>query len=135
MRYCETDSGAPVDPRDLVIAALTGQVQRLVSNPAGLTINLGRRSRLFVGSARDAVLLAGKRCCWPGCDAHTGQLQIDHMSPWISLCGETDPLNGAPMCGHHNRAKHRGRFTVTRDQTGWHHYRPDGTEITPRTRT
>jgi hypothetical protein len=32
----------------------------------------------------------------------------------------------------HNRAKHNGRITVTRDHTGWHHHRPDDTEICPR---
>ena len=123
-RLCETDSGAPVDLRDLAVAALIGQVQRRVLDPAGLTIDLGRRSRLFVGAARDAVLLAGRRCCWPGCDAHAGRIEVDHISPWIALSGKTDPSNGAPMCGHHNRAKHNGRFSVRRDRTGWHHYRP-----------
>lgn len=72
LRWCATDAGAPVDPRDLVIAALIGRVQQIVSDPKGLTIHLGRQSRLFVGSARDAVLLAGRRCCWPGCDAPDG---------------------------------------------------------------
>ena len=59
MRLCETQSGAPVSLRDLAVAALIGQVQRIITDPAGHTIDLGRKSRLFVGSARDAVLLAG----------------------------------------------------------------------------
>ena len=38
------------------------------------------------------------------------------------------------MCGPHNRAKHTAKFTVTvtGNHTGWHHHRPDGTEIAPR---
>ena len=132
-RLCETDSGAPVGLADLAVAVMIGQVRRRIIDETGVTINLGRKSRLFTGAAREAVLLAGRRCCWPGCDEQIGRIQIDHLSPWISLSGKTDPSNGAPMCAHHNRAKHTGRFTVIRDETGWHHYRPDGTEITPRT--
>ncbi|MCU1354766.1 MAG: endonuclease, partial [Acidimicrobiales bacterium] len=44
--------------------------------------------------------------------------------------GETNPHNGGPACGRHNRYKQHG-YTVHRDPDGpWHTYRPDGTEIT-----
>lgn len=131
-RLCETASGAPVDPHDLVVAALIGQVRRVVVDSAGRVINLGRRSRLFVGAAREAVLLSGDRCCWPGCDMRAGRIQIDHLSGWATLGGATNPHNGGPECPAHNRSKERGRITVKRDHAGWHHYRPDGSEITPR---
>ncbi|MCU1395046.1 MAG: hypothetical protein JWM34_3474 [Ilumatobacteraceae bacterium] len=133
VRYCQTAGGHQVDPKALAAAALIGKVQRLVSDPRGLTINLGRSSRLFRGSARDAVLLAGDRCCWPGCGLRAGQIQVDHMDPWVALFGNTDPTNGAPMCGKHNRGKHSSGVTTTCDETGWHHFRADGTEIAPRT--
>ena len=136
---CQTASGAPVDPHDLVVAALIGRVRRVVTDKAGRVIDLGRTSRFFTGAAREAVLLSGDRCCWPGCE-HRGEfIQIDHLTPFNGPGGggggETNPLNGGPMCGTHNRKKHSGRFTVIRDETGWHHYRPDGTEIAPRVAT
>jgi Domain of unknown function (DUF222) len=127
----ETTGGAPVDPIDLALAALTGHIRRVLVDSAGRVLDLGRRSRLFTGAAREAVLLTGKACTHPGCGQHHG-LQIDHLNPWLTHLGATNPLNGGPECGHHNRAKHRGRITVSRDHTGWHHYRPDGTEICPR---
>ena len=132
-RFCETASGAPIDPHDLVVAALIGQVRRVVVDSAGRVIDLGRRSRLFTGAAREAVLLSGDRCCWPGCDLRTGNIQIDHLSPWAARWGPTNPFNGGPECPAHNRGKHHGRITVMRDALGWHHFRPDGTEIAPRT--
>jgi len=132
MRLCETDSGAPVDLYDLAVAALIGQVQRIVSDPNGRPIHLGRRSRLFVGAAREAVLLMGDRCTQPGCHIRGRPVQIDHTTPW-AMHGHTNANNGGPACGHHNRYKHNQRVTVMRDETGWHHYRPDGTEIAPRT--
>jgi hypothetical protein len=129
---CQTASGAPVDPHDLVIAALLGRIRRVVTDHAGCVINLGRRTRLFTGAAREAVLLSGDRCCWPGCDQRGAYIQIDHQTPWAASGGETNPFNGAPICATHNRRKHLGKFTVMRDADGWHHYRPDGTEIAPR---
>ncbi|MEO7398825.1 MAG: DUF222 domain-containing protein [Ilumatobacteraceae bacterium] len=133
MRLCETVSGAPVDPHDLAIAALIGHIRRVVVDSTGRVIDLGRRRRLFTGATREAVLLNGDHCSWPGCETTTG-IHIDHLTPWAALHGATNPLNGAPTCPHHNRDKHDHHITVTRNHTGWHHHRPNGTEIAPRTR-
>ncbi len=129
---CETVSGVQVDPRDLVIAALTGEVRRVVKDSAGRVIDLGRRSRLFRGGSREAVLLTDCRCSRPGCcDLHVG-LQIDHRSPWGALFGVTSSVNGAALCGRQIRAKHELKLRITRDETGWRWWRADGTEIAPR---
>lgn len=125
-RRCETLDGTPLDPLDVIAASVVGQVRRVVVGAAGTVIDLGRASRLFTGSARHAAWLQGRRCIWPGCGQH--HCQIDHATPW-SEHGETNPDNGAPLCGWHNRWKHRG-YRVWRDPAGnWHTYRPDGTEI------
>ncbi len=137
---CHTANGAPVDPHDLVIAALIGNIRKVVTDSSGRVIDLGRRQRLFTGAAREAVLLSGNRCCWPGCEQTGPFLQIDHLTPWTGPTrdrgggkrGETNTLNGAPLCATHNRRKHADHTTITRDHTGWHHHRPDGTEIAPR---
>jgi hypothetical protein len=130
-RLCETASGAPVSSRDLVIA-LIGQVRRVVVDTAGRVVDLGRRSRLFTGAAREAITLAGHGCCWPGCNRNAFNIQIDHMSAWAALKGTTSPTNGASMCAKHNQQKEAAGVRLTRDETGWHHYRTDGTEIAPR---
>ncbi len=132
LRLCETVAGVPVDPHDLVVAALIGQLRRVVVDSAGRVIDLGRRRRLFVGAARDAVLLTGDRCCHPGCELRIARIQIDHLDSWAARAGPTNPFNGGPLCPAHNRAKQHGQLTITRNHTGWHHHRPDGTEITPR---
>ncbi len=144
---CHTASGAPVDPHDLVTAALIGNIRRVVTDSTGRVIDLGRKQRLFTGAAREAVLLSGNRCCWPGCEQTGPFLQIDHLTPWTGPArdsggggrsggggggGETNTFNGAPMCATHNRRKHSDNITVTRTETGWHHQRPNGTEIAPR---
>ncbi len=128
MWLCQTTSGAPVDPADLMIAVLIGQIRRVITDSLGRVIDLGRRSRLFTGAAREAVLLMGNRCCWPGC-GHPG-VEVDHLQPW-ARDGLTSPTNAAPLCARHNRYKHTHRTTIGRTSSGWHHYRPDGKEITP----
>ncbi|MEQ1699404.1 MAG: HNH endonuclease signature motif containing protein, partial [Ilumatobacteraceae bacterium] len=125
---CETDSGVVIDPYDLLIAAATGHVRRVVLDSTGVVVDMGRKQRLFTGAMREAVLLSGRRCLWPGCNVPAHACQADHVLPW-SQAGPTRTANGAPVCGHHNRWKSRG-YRTRRDPDGhWHHYRPDGTEI------
>jgi hypothetical protein len=128
---CHTLSGAPVDPAEAVAMALVGRVRRVVLGTPPTVIELGRRCRVFTGSARDAVLIqeaidGGIRCSWPGCGRP--RVQIDHTTEWSDL-GCTDPHNGGPFCGFHNRLKSTG-YQARRDDHGrWHLYRPNGTEI------
>ena len=102
---CQTTSGGPVDPADAVAASVVGWVRRVVVDADGVIINLGRRSRVFTGSARMAAILQAAlddagRCSWPGCGHH--RIQIDHSLEWTSD-GPTDLRNGGPLCGRHNR--------------------------------
>ena len=128
---CRTTNGVPLDPADAVAASLVGRVRRVLLGADGVIIDLGRRSRTFTGSARDAALLQAAldgdgRCLWPGCGLH--RCQIDHTHDWPHG-GPTDLRNAGPLCPRHNRWKTRG-YRCWRDPTGaWHTYRPDGTEI------
>ena len=134
-RRCETSRGYQIDPDDLLAAALTGQVRRVMFDSAGVVIDLGRRSRLFTGGARDAVLLGDRWCIWPGCDLRSGRCQTDHTQPW-NTNGLTRPDNGSPACARHNRWKHQHHYRTWRDPNGhWHTYRPDGTELAHPDRT
>jgi len=96
-----------------------------------IVIDLRRRRRLFTGPAQLAVKLASSECYWPGCHVPVSDCQVDHLLPWAdhSGGGRTNPGNGGPACGKHNRHKERG-FSVWRDEAGtWHVHRPDGTEL------
>ncbi len=127
-RRCETTTGIPISPRDAVIASFLGYVRRVVIDSSGRVTDLGRRRR-FTGAARDAVLLDGRRCLWPGCGRASSRNQIDHTHEH-ARGGLTTPENGGPACGRHNRLKTQG-YTAHRDTNGvWHVYRPDGTELT-----
>lgn len=126
---CETIDGHAVDPTEATVTALLGHVRRAVIGSDGVTIDLGRRTRLFAGPARLAALLGTTHCPWPGCIAPTSQCEVDHLHPW-GREGPTDQGNAMLFCGRHNRLKEHG-FTVIRGPDGQLHiYRPDGTELT-----
>ena len=125
-RRCETVDGTLLDPADVIAAAIIGHLRRLVTNAAGVVIDLGRSSRCFTGHARTAALLQGVHCIYPGCPNR--HCQIDHTTPWAHG-GSTNPANAGPLCPRHNRWKTRG-YRTWRDPHGrWHTYRPDGTEL------
>ena len=124
--FCRTSSGTPIDPRDALIAALVGQVRRVVVDSAGVIINLGRKQRLFTGGVRDTILALQVACMWAGCRQRPRE--VDHLLPWVRG-GLTDAANAGGACGHHNRWRARG-YSTTRGPNGeFHHYRPNGTEI------
>ena len=111
-----------------------GHLRRVVINAAGVVIDKSRKQRFFTGTTRLAVQLADNECLWPGCHVPVSACQIDHTIGWSPNLGragggQTNPDNGGPTCGRHNRLKETG-YTAWRDPTGtWHTNRPDGTEI------
>jgi hypothetical protein len=128
-RRCETSTGVAVDPRQVVLASLTGWIRRMVVADDGRVLDLGRKRR-FTGGSRLAVELGdGRRCIWPGCGRTSKRNHVDHTHPHAHG-GLTRPDNGGPACQRHNNHKTRG-YTVHRDHDGsWHIHRPDGTEVT-----
>ncbi len=125
---CETNTGVPVDPFDMMVATTIGTVRRVVLDSAGVVVNMGRKQRLFTGALRDAVMMQSKRCTCAGCSVPAAHCQADHTLPWANA-GPTNTDNGGPACAHHNRWETTG-YTTRRDPNGhWHHHRPDGTEI------
>lgn len=128
-RRCETTSGLMIDPIDAVTASILGHVRRVVVGADGTVIDLGRKSRLFTGAAREAVWLRRRRCVWPSCSRI--HCEVDHRVPW-SDGGRTSPDNGDPLCAKHNRWKVRGYRTHMNPRTNAIQVsRPDGSVIDP----
>lgn len=128
---CGTVDGDPLDPTEVAVATLIGQVRRVVTGADGVVLDMGRTVRCFTGARQLAVRLSHRSCVWTGCDVPSSECQCDHLESFNGpRQGRTDPGNGAPACGRHNRMKEQG-YDVVRDASGrWHVFRPDGTEIT-----
>ena len=124
-----TQTGRRLHPDDAVNAALIGHIRRVVYDASGTVIDLGRRSRLFRGNSREAVMLLLTTCVWIGCDRPIAWCDADHSLGWKAH-GATVPRNGGGLCSGHHPLKERG-FHVYRDDEGvWHVIDPDGNEVT-----
>ncbi len=125
---CETIDGTRLDPVETAAESLDAPIRRAVVNARSVVIDLGE-SRRFTGLTRLATQLWGHHCPWPGCQVPTSHCEIDHLHQHAKG-GQTNPNNGIPLCGRHNRLKQKG-FSTYRDPAGhWHIRRPDGTELT-----
>jgi hypothetical protein len=128
---CETAAGTPLHPHDVLRATLAGHIRRVVVDTHGVVIDMGRKARLFTGPARDAAKLLVRRCDHAGCDLPDDFCQVDHVVEWNDH-GRTDQHNAGVECGHHNRLKHRRKYTRRRSTLGRSYtIRPDGTIILP----
>ena len=130
-RRCATSTGVAVHPDVALQAMFAGSVRRVMVDAHDVVINMGRTQRLFTGKARQAAQLLAVRCGFRGCDVPAGFCDVDHVTPWVDG-GETDQANSMPLCGSHDRRKHRKQLRGRRDRYGRIHLiRPDGTVIKP----
>ncbi|MFN3254285.1 MAG: HNH endonuclease signature motif containing protein [Ilumatobacter sp.] len=117
--------------RPLDALALAGGVRRAVVDSQSVVIDLGRRQRLFAGSARAAAKLVVRHCEHPGCELPADWCEVDHMVEWGDH-GATAQRNAALECDGHNRAKHRRRWRTRRNTEGrLVTHRADGTMMRP----
>jgi hypothetical protein len=129
-RRAEILGVGPVSDATVRELASRAGVALLVTKPTGEALWLGRSQRLATAAQRHAVLATNDTgCYWPGCAAPSHRCQIDHLTGW-QQGGTTDIANLAPICGYHNRLKHRTGYQATRTPNGTitiHH--PDGTAV------
>ncbi|NNC80404.1 MAG: DUF222 domain-containing protein, partial [Acidimicrobiales bacterium] len=124
---CETLDGKQLNPTEAIVSAVQSRIRRVLVDAKSVIIDLGE-ARFFTGNAKHAIKLAHTHCAWAGCQVPSSKCEADHLVEH-SKHGRTNPRNGAPLCGKHNRWKQKG-FHVYRDPTGtWHTQRPDGTII------
>ena len=128
---CETLGGTPISPTDALLAAFRGHMARAVYSGPGRIVDMGRRSRLFSGALREALMIRDRICTHPGCNIPAHLCQADHIVPW-SRGGSTDESNGNMKCRYHHHLRHRtpDPFRVRRrPEGGIDHERPDGVPI------
>ena len=128
-RRCETTDGVPVDPRQMVAAALLGRLRLIVVDGHAVVVHAGRKRTLFTGALREAIMAIDPVCGWLGCNLRAQIADIDHLEP-RSRGGPTSSRNGKVMCHKHNVFKHVNEFQVTRDPDGTLQIiRPDGSRL------
>jgi hypothetical protein len=126
----ECGYGAEVSAATARRIACDGQITRILLDPDGQPLDVGRSQRIVPPHIRRAVEIRDKQCVFAGCTAPHWWAEVHHLLEWM-YGGETSLDNSALLCEHHHTKVHAG-FRVERDTSGaWHTYRPDGSEILP----
>lgn len=102
-RVCELANGTVLTPGSLVPYLDQSILERAVFKGPS-RIEVGTRTRLFLGATRRAVELRDRECQHPYCEVSVERCQVDHVVPF-SEGGETTQANGRLLCGPHNRLR------------------------------
>ena len=125
----ETGFGATISAAAARWAACDAKVSRMVLDPDGLPLDVGRSKRLVPAHIRRAVERRDRHCVFAGCSAPTHWCDVHHQLEWLRDHGDTSLENSALLCERHHTKVHHG-FRVERPPDGrWRTYRPDGTQI------
>ena len=128
-RRCETSNGIVIDPVTAVREAIAGRLRWVMVNSLSRPLAVSTQQRCFRGPIRDIILQMCDRCVIPGCRQPIGRLQADHLEEFHTG-GPTSLANGVPLCGRHNRLKHREQLHPRQDQHGhWHLYDQHGNQL------
>jgi hypothetical protein len=120
--------GADVSAATARRLACDGQITRIVLDPDGLPLDLGRSQRVVPPHLRRAVEQRDQGCVFTGCGAPTWWAEVHHLVEWVNG-GDTSLDNSALLCERHHTKVHCG-FRIERQPDGrWRTWRPDGTEI------
>jgi hypothetical protein len=112
--------------------ACDATITRIVLDPDGLPIEVGREHRVVPAHIRRAVEHRDRSCVFAGCEAPRWYCDVHHLVAW-ALGGETSLTNSGLLCERHHTKVHHG-YRIERDDTAppgarWRTYRPDGTQI------
>jgi hypothetical protein len=109
-------------------AACDADLTRLVLDPDGLPLDVGRTVRLVPPWLRKAVEARDGGCVFTGCDAPSWWCEVHHLLHW-ALGGPTSLENSGLLCERHHLQIHTG-YRIERQPDGsWRTWRPDGTEV------
>ena len=121
-------SGRSCPPPAARWLACDATITRLVLDPDGLPLDVGRTKRVVPPHIRRAVEQRDHHCVFTGCYAPTWWCDVHHLLEWING-GETSLENSGLLCERHHTKVHHGYRINEIPTADWHTYRPDGTEI------
>lgn len=114
----ELHTGGRISAGEARRLACTATIVPAVLGGASQVLDLGRSSRLFSPSQRQAMTLRDRHCRAEGCTIPAAWTEAHHLgTPW-SRGGRTDLADGALLCSHHHHRAH--------DPSYLHDVLPDG---------
>jgi len=104
---CQLEDGTVLNPAQMIPYMTEADFERIVFAGPNRVIEVGARTRFFIGALRRLIQVRDRYCQHPsGCDEPLSRCQVDHVHEYEDG-GETTQENGQLQCGFHNRWKHR----------------------------
>ena len=115
------DFGLPIEvPVETVrrMACCAEAIVPIIVAADGVSLYLGRDTRIANRAQRRALRAMYRGCAIPGCDARFGRCRIHHLH-WYRHGGVTDIDNLLPLCDRHHHCVHEGGWQLasTNDAT------------------
>jgi hypothetical protein len=114
-----TDRTGALPPHLLTLLACTATLTRIITDPHGVPLHVGRQQRLLTPGQRKALTIRDRGCIIPGCPVPAADCHAHHITPW-SHGGPTNLDNLALLCWRHHQQTHAGIWEITiRDGIPW----------------
>lgn len=128
-----SDLGTTLSAAAFQRLACDATFRRLVVDPDGQPLDVGRATRKWSSSQRAAIVAADGGCRGPGCDLPPDRTEVHHVTWWRNG-GATSTDNGVLVCNHDHALVHDAGWTLAMDPATrvctW--TAPDGTVHTTR---
>ena len=111
------DTGARISAGEARRLACTAGLVPAVLGGASTPLDLGRSARLFSPGQRRALALIHDTCGIDTCQRPFAWCEAHHRKLW-SRGGTSNLGDAVPLCGHHHRRAHDGRFDLRRHPGG-----------------
>jgi hypothetical protein len=106
--------GGPIPNRLTDHLTCDASIRRLIVDPIGNPLSLGRTSAVVSPSQRHALAIRDQGCVFPTCDRPPTWCDAHHIQHWAHH-GETELDNLILLCRHHHRLVHGTEWGITRD--------------------
>jgi hypothetical protein len=104
----------PIPSRTAQLMTCDADIQRLVIDPHGQPLNLGRATPTITSSQRRALTVRDGGCVFPTCERPAQWCDAHHIHE-RQHNGPSDLDNLVLLCRHHHRAVHGYDWTIERD--------------------
>jgi hypothetical protein len=104
--------GGLISPAAARRIACCAGIQRILLDPAGAVLDVGREHRTATPAQFAALTARDGGCAFPGCTRPPPWCIAHHITHWADG-GPTDLDNLALLCGHHHTVIHHHGWTIT----------------------
>jgi hypothetical protein len=97
-----------ISPETLRRIACDAAITRLVVDPDGMPLDVGRTTRVIPAAIRTALNARDRGCVIPGCQSRPRYCDAHHVLHWLHG-GDTKLENLCLLCAHHHTEVHEGK--------------------------